>query len=96
MFLKMTGISSILRKDQHICLSKRVIMFKEATTMKFPHILHEIEHDIEPTHERLFTENNSSNKGRMKADIVGVRLSDNRQVVFLKMSMSDTRKKYVH
>lgn len=47
-------------------------------------------------HERLFTENNSSNKGRMKADIVGVRLSDNRQVVFLKMSGAPTDFLNVH
>jgi hypothetical protein len=31
-------------------------------------------------------ENNSSNKGRMKVDIVGIHLSDNQQVVFLEMS----------
>jgi hypothetical protein len=49
-----------------------------------------IEHDIEPTHERLVAENNSSNKGRMKADMVGVRLSDGRQVVFLEMSGAPT------
>ncbi|UZO21408.1 uncharacterized protein OCT59_013802 [Rhizophagus irregularis] len=54
-------------------------------------LFHWIEH-----HERLFTENNSSNKGRMKADIVGVRLSDNRQVVFLKMSGAPTDFLNVH
>ena len=62
-----------------------------------PNYLHaKIEHDIEPTHERLVAENNSSNKERMKADIVGVRLSDNRQIVFLEMSGSPTDFLNVH
>ncbi|CAG8746701.1 663_t:CDS:2, partial [Funneliformis caledonium] len=53
-------------------------------------LFHWIEHNIEPTHERLVAENNSSKKGRMKADIVGVRLSDGCQVVFLEMSGAPT------
>ncbi|CAG8533453.1 10494_t:CDS:2 [Paraglomus occultum] len=51
---------------------------------------HWIEHDVEPTHERLRFEGNTTNKDRMKADIIGVRLSDSRQVVFLEMSGAPT------
>ena len=51
---------------------------------------HRIEYDIEPTHERLVSEGNTTNKDRMKADIIGVRLSDSRQVVFLEMSGAPT------
>lgn len=51
---------------------------------------HWIESDIEPTHERLVFEGNTTNKYRMKADMIGVRLSDSRQVVFLEMSGTPT------
>ncbi len=51
---------------------------------------HRIESDIEPTHERLVFEGNTTNKYRMKADMIGVRLSDSRQVVFLEMSGAPT------
>ncbi|CAB4445286.1 unnamed protein product [Rhizophagus irregularis] len=51
---------------------------------------HWIESDIEPTHERLVFEGNTTNKYRMKADMVGVRLSDSRQVVFLEMNGAPT------
>ncbi|RUS27762.1 hypothetical protein BC938DRAFT_482769 [Jimgerdemannia flammicorona] len=49
-----------------------------------------IEHDIEPTHERLVRDGNTTNKDRLKADMVGVRLCDNRQIVFLEMSGAPT------
>ncbi|CAG8596035.1 15211_t:CDS:2, partial [Acaulospora morrowiae] len=55
-----------------------------------------IEHDIEPTHERLVSEGNTTNKGRMKTDVIGVRLSDSRQVVFLEMSGAPTDFLKVH
>ena len=46
---------------------------------------HRIEYDIEPTHERLVSEGNTTNKNRMKADIIG-----GQQVVFLEMSGAPT------
>ncbi|CAG8484141.1 4296_t:CDS:10 [Ambispora leptoticha] len=49
-----------------------------------------VEHDIEPTHERLVRDGNTTNKDRLKADMVGVRLCDNRQIVFLEMSGAPT------
>ncbi|KAG9302937.1 hypothetical protein G9A89_022354 [Geosiphon pyriformis] len=50
-----------------------------------------IEHDIEPTHERLVRDGNTTqNKDRLEADMVGVRLCDNRQFVFLEMSGAPT------
>ncbi|GBB83430.1 hypothetical protein RclHR1_10150007 [Rhizophagus clarus] len=55
-----------------------------------------IEHDIELTHERLVSVGNTTNKNRMKADIIGVRLSDNRQVVFFEMSGAPTDFLKVH
>ncbi|GET02729.1 hypothetical protein GLOIN_2v1598434 [Rhizophagus clarus] len=57
---------------------------------------HWIEHDIELTHERLVSVGNTTNKNRMKADIIGVRLSDNRQVVFFEMSGAPTDFLKVH
>ncbi|CAG8665959.1 3243_t:CDS:2, partial [Paraglomus brasilianum] len=49
-----------------------------------------VEHDIEPTHERLVRDGNTTNKDRLKADMVGVQLCDNRQIVFLEMSGAPT------
>ncbi|RHZ87227.1 hypothetical protein Glove_38g17 [Diversispora epigaea] len=37
----------------------------------------EIEHDIESTYEHLVAENNTSNKGQLKANIISVHLIDN-------------------
>ncbi|CAG8497284.1 33908_t:CDS:2, partial [Racocetra persica] len=49
-----------------------------------------IKHDIESIHEHLVIEGNTSNKDRIKANIVGVWLSDSCQVIFLEMSRAPT------
>jgi hypothetical protein len=57
---------------------------------------HRIEYDIESTYEQLVSESNITNKNQIKANIIGVWLSDSWQVVFVKMSSTLTDFLKVH